>query len=311
MNLKRVLVALGLALLAWSAFALPTLEAVQAAVGQGNYVQAETMMGEVVAAKPNSAKAHYLYAEILAHNKRFDQATAQAAQAKSIDPSLKFTQPEKFRAFEQLLEREQSAAQSARTAKATPAPERKVAPVVAPTPAPNSSLPSWVWALGGGAAALLAWRLWTGRQQAAANAQGGNYAAPAAAGANNYSQAYAPAQAAGYGAPQAAGYGAPQAPGYYPPQQAPRSGLLGTGVAVAGGVAAGMLAAKLFEGHGDGGSAGHAAAQGSSQGLTPGLFDDAQGNGSAAQELQQRPIDFGNGQDWGGDDAAPASDDGW
>jgi hypothetical protein len=87
--------------------------------------------------------------------------------------------------------------------------------------------------------------------------------------------------------------------------------MLGTGMAVAGGMAAGMLAAKLFEGHGDGASAGHAAAQGSSQGLTPGLFDDASGNGSAAQELQQRPIDFGNGQDWGGDDAAPASDDGW
>ena len=168
MNLKRVFAALGLALLAWSAFALPTLEAVQAAIGQGNYVQAETMMSEVVAAKPNSAKAHYLYAEILAHNKRFDQATAQAAQAKSIDPSLKFTQPEKFQAFEQLLEREQSAAQSARTAKATPAPERKVAAAVTPAPAPNSSLPSWIWALGGAAAALLAWRLWNRRQQAAA-----------------------------------------------------------------------------------------------------------------------------------------------
>jgi hypothetical protein len=319
MNLKRILAALGLALLAWSAFALPTLEAVQAAIGQGNYVQAETMMSEVVAAKPNSAKAHYLYAEILAHNKRFDQATAQAAQAKSIDPSLKFTQPEKFRAFEQLLEREHSAAQNAKNANVKQAPERKVAAAVTPAPAPSSSLPTWIWALGGAAAALLAWRLWNGRQQAAANARAGNYAAPAAAGVNSYSQAYAPAQAAGYGAPQAAGYGAPQAagygapqaPGYYPPQQAPRSGMLGTGMAVAGGMAAGMLAAKLFEGYGDGASAGHAAAQGSSQGLTPGLFDDAQGNGSAAQELQQRPIDYGNGQDWGGDDAAPASDDGW
>ena len=307
MNLKRVLAALGLALLAWSAFALPTLEAVQAEIGQGHYVQAETMMSEVVAAKPNSAKAHYIYAEILAHNKRFDQAMTQAAQAKSIDPSLKFTQPEKFRAFEQLLERERSAAQSAKPAAVTQAPERKAAAAVTPAPAPSNSIPSWIWALGGAAAALLAWRLWNGRQQAlanaSANAPANTYAAPAAAGVNSYSQAYAPAQAAGYGAPQAAGY--------YPPQQAPRSGMLGTGMAVAGGVAAGMLAAKLLEGHSDGGNAGHAAAQGSGQGLTPGLFDDTPGNGSAAQQLQQRPIDFGNGQDWDEEAAPPASDDGW
>ena len=307
MNLKRVFVTLGLALLTWSAFALPTLEAVQAEIGQGRYGQAESMMSEVVAAKPNSAKARYIYAEILAHNKRFDQAAAQASQAKAIDPSLKFTQPEKFRAFEQLLEREQAAAQSARVAKANPTPEHRAAPVVTPTPTPDRSLPSWVWALGGAAAGLIAWRLWTGRRQAEAVAAPAGYAAPATG--NSFSQAYAPAQAAGYAPAQAAGYGAPQGGAYYPPQQAPRSGMLGTGMAVAGGMAAGMLAAKLFEGHGEAGNAGHAAAQGSNQGMAPGMFDD--GNGSAAQELQQRPIDFGNGQDWGGDDAQAPSEDGW
>ena len=61
------------------------------------------MMQQVVEAKPDNAKAHYLYAEILAHNGKFEDATAQALQAKQIDPQIRFTSPEKFRHFEALL----------------------------------------------------------------------------------------------------------------------------------------------------------------------------------------------------------------
>ena len=49
------------------------------------------MMQEVVAAKPQSAKAHYLYAEILAHDAKFSDAAAQARRAREIDPALSFT----------------------------------------------------------------------------------------------------------------------------------------------------------------------------------------------------------------------------
>ena len=92
MKRKMLLVAACAAAL-WSAaaFALPTSNDVQAAVKSGDYPKAETMMQEVVAAKPQSAKAHYLYAEILAHDAKFTDAAAQARQARELDPALSFT----------------------------------------------------------------------------------------------------------------------------------------------------------------------------------------------------------------------------
>src|SRR5471032_1030985 len=102
-------VTLAAALSSAAAFALPSTGDVEAAVKAGNYPKAETMMQEVVAAKPQSAKAHYIYAEILAHDAKFSDAAAQARQARALDPALSFTtDPEKFKSFERLLEREQA-----------------------------------------------------------------------------------------------------------------------------------------------------------------------------------------------------------
>ena len=107
--MKKAIVSLALALVAAVAFALPTTQDVEAQVRQGNYSQAEAMMNEVVTARPGSARAHYVYAEILAHNRNFAKAADEAQKARQIDPALSFTDPAKFRAFEQLLAREQSA----------------------------------------------------------------------------------------------------------------------------------------------------------------------------------------------------------
>ena len=88
------------------------------------------MMREVVAAKPDNARAHYVYAEILAHGGKLDQAVEAARTARTIDPDVKFTDPEKFRTFEASLLRAQNAA--ARTPP-TPAPvDTRAAPQAAP-----------------------------------------------------------------------------------------------------------------------------------------------------------------------------------
>jgi hypothetical protein len=76
------------------------------------------------------------------------------------------------------------------------------------------------------------------------------------------------------------------------------SGMLGTGMAVAGGVAGGMLLNEVLNRRHDG-AAGNSA-QASNDGLVPGSFDSGDG-GVAANELQSRPVDFGSGGDWGGD----------
>ncbi len=272
-TVRKLMVAAALGIFVFGAYALPSLEAVKAEVQKGNYVQAQTMMEEVVAAKPSSARAHYIYAEILAHNKRFDEAARQATTAGTLDPAIGFTDPAKFKAFQSLLEREQREARS-------PAPAAIAAPAMvaraAPQPERSSGIPGWVWIAGLLAFGALAWSAF--RRQS-----------PAAPMGMPMTMGGAPA---GYpGAGGGYGYGAM-------PQQG--SGMLGVGLAAAGGVAAGMLAEKLMSG-GSHESMAAAAATPNQGGLVPGMFDDAGAQSSAAYELQQEPVDFGSGDDWGGD----------
>ncbi len=281
MNIKQFLAAI--ALTAWSltASALATVEEVQAEVGRGNFAHAETMMHEVVAAKPGSARAHYIYGEILAHNKRFDDAAQQIARAKAIDPTLAFTDASKFRAIEQLLEREQQ-----RQVKPGSEPSTLGAPTLRQhAPVESRGLPSWVWMLGLAGLGYVTWTMFSRRRQVAGAPMGmpgmASGAAPAGFGAGP-----------GYGSAPGAG-----------------SGMLGVGLAAAGGVAAGMLASRLLDGHHDSGS--NSASSPAAGGLIPGMFDDAPTD-STAQELERRDVDFGVGDGWGaGDGGSDQGGDGW
>lgn len=301
--MKRVVLALFVGLLALSAWALPSIDAVQAEIAKGRYTQAEDMMREVISAKPGSARAHYVYAELLAHDKRFEKAVLEAALARKLDPDIRFTQPEKFNAFVQLLDREQAAARAVvpvqRAQPTTPVRQEQALPA---RESGSSGIPGWIWGLGGAVLALVAWRTFAARQPPRVAAAPAGVTPTWPAGAVN------PSQAPGY----ATGYG--PATGSYPPGVPPagRSGLLGTGLAVAGGVAAGMLAEKLFEGHRD---APPPASNVGSGGLTPGYFDDPAPDNAAARELEERQIDSGTdagGDGWGADaaDVGSSSDDG-
>ena len=277
--MKRLLAMLAfvaMGLVSAAAFALPSVTDVQAEVQKGNYAQAEVLMRDVVAAKPGSAKAHYVYAEILAHNKRFEFALQEARLAQQLDPAIGFTQPDKFKSFEQLLEREQRATTSAGgTAAGTGTA------VQAPRAAAqrSSGIPGWIWGAGFAVIAVLLWRMFSARRNA---------------------QSMAPA----YGGMQSGGYG----PNYSPMGGGQGSGMLGTGLAAAGGFAAGMLAEKLLDGHRDGGSS--SASPASDGGMSPGYFDNG-----AADELSSRSVDFGSGGDWdsggGGGGSDGGGSDGW
>jgi hypothetical protein len=251
-------------------------------VKQGDYAQAQVMMHDVVEAKPGSAKAQYLYAEILAHNGRFAQASTHAAKARELDPAVSFTAPDKFKAFEQMLAREQQGEQRSSAGTAKPAPS---AWPPAAAMAPRSGVPTWVWGAGLGLFALFAWRMLQRGNP------GNTVMAPAAA-------------------PYGAGPGYGGSPAYGPMGgQAPSSGpgLMGVGLAAAGGVAAGMLVDRLLQ-------------QGHSQPLGNGVLEPGYFGGSdnridpAAQALEDRPVDFGNGNDWGGGgsvDMGGSDDGGW
>ncbi|HSC63241.1 MAG TPA: tetratricopeptide repeat protein [Caldimonas sp.] len=289
----------GLSLLAW---ALPTLQQVEAQVGQGNYAQAESMMREVVAAKPGSARAHYVYAEILAHERKYAQAVEEARAARTIDPDVKFTDPEKFRTFEAALLRAQNAGSLSSTTPSrvqAPAPVQPTPARVAPAPA-SAGVPGWVWLAGLGAIGFVLWRMLS-RSRAASLAGGGvavprpGDAMPMQAGTT------APPYGGVPGAP-----GAPYGPGY--PAQRPGSGMLGVGLGAAGGLAAGMLAERMLSSRHEG-NPDHPS-------TSTGFFDSPQGGG-ADDDLANRPIDFGTGgNDWdagssdvGGSDGGGG--DGW
>ena len=279
--MKKLIVSLALASVSLLAWALPTLQQVEAEVRQGNYAQAESMMREVVAAKPGSARAHYIYAEILAHGGKLELAVDEARKARTIDPDVKFADPEKFRTFEAALLKKQSPAtrtplSPATTQAAAPA---QVAPTrVAPAPA-AAGLPGWVWLAGLAAVAFVLWRMFS-RGRAATMAGGAEpgaaYGTPMQAGMPG--AAYGPGPA---GTPYGAGY----------PAQRPGSGMLGVGLGAAGGVAAGMLAERMLHSRREGGADRDTG--------TPGGFFDSPQDGSASVDLDNRPIDFGTGgNDW-------------
>lgn len=298
--IRIVLTSLILAFAASAAFALPTVADVQAEVQKGNYTQAQTMMREVVTAKPGSAKAHYIYAEILAHNARFDEAAQETRLAKQLDPGIKFTQPEKFRAFEQLLDREQQNAR-AKAAASTAAKPVDLGPTTLPQTRSDAAprqqqvearqsggVPGWAWGLGIAVIAFFGWRMLSRGRSAAPMQQ---------------------PMATSYG-PGATPYGAnpayPQGGGYGPGGMAPSAGggLMGVGLAAAGGVAAGMLAEKFLE---RGRDAPHESGLGNSGGANNGggMFDrDSFAGGSQglpdpdARALESRDVDFGSGSDW-------------
>lgn len=293
---------------AGAAWALPTEADVQAQVKAGQYEQAERSMAEVVAAKPDSAKAHYVYAEILAHQRKFDEAARQAQRAKVLDPAVKFTQPEKFKAFEALLEREQHgvARERAQAPHLTSLPGEGQPLAVAPVEAPSrsSGVPGWVWGAGLAVLAVLLWK-----------ALSRGWRSPVA-GAAMPMPMQAPMQApvGGYG-----GFGNVNPGGYGMGGAAPAGSGLRTGLAagagLAGGLAAGVLLDEMLhrgDQHGAASAGAHTATDNSGLlgGVEPGFFD-REVQQDAADQLASRDIDFGNGDSWddGGAGSSSGSDD--
>ena len=291
-TMKKTLVSVWLFLACAVAWAVPTVQQVQAEVQQGHYSQAEGMMREVVETKPGSAKAHYIYAEILAHNRSFLKAAEEAGKAKQLDPEIKFTQPDKFHAFEKLLEREQKPVQRAETSNSVLPATVAAAPLRSAT----GGIPSWVWLAALGVVGYLLWRGYS-RSRAAPSAASpsGSYGMPATVPAN------------GFGTASAGGYAGAGAPYMSAPPASPSGGLLKTGLAVAGGVAAGMMVDELLHRR-------QGAGTDQLSSLQHGIFDSPPTD-DAANEIERRSVDFGNAGDWdpgsaGADQGGGGSDDG-
>lgn len=100
---KRFRVPLGVlaALIAAAAVAAePSAHQIYLATRAGHITQAEHMIAEVLRAHPNSAKAHFVAAEVQARAGNFGIAREQLARARSLEPALSFASPRAVRELE-------------------------------------------------------------------------------------------------------------------------------------------------------------------------------------------------------------------
>ena len=106
--LRRTLIALtmltSLALTGVAAFAAdPTMHEVYQAAQAGDFKQAQAMMDQVLRDHPNSAKAHFVEAELLAKQGRISEARRELGTAERLDPSLGFAKPQALQELEARL----------------------------------------------------------------------------------------------------------------------------------------------------------------------------------------------------------------
>ncbi len=81
----------------------PTVHEVYAVANAGHFAQAEQMMQTVLQQHPDSAKAHYIDAEILSRDGKLNLARSELARAEQLDPALSFAKPAAVHALEASL----------------------------------------------------------------------------------------------------------------------------------------------------------------------------------------------------------------
>ncbi|MEJ0003073.1 MAG: tetratricopeptide repeat protein [Pararobbsia sp.] len=88
-----------------AAWATPSAQQVEAAVRQGHWQQADAELVAALQAHPDSARAHYLYGQVLDREGRYTEALAQIEQARTLDPQVHFTDPSRFARTEAYIQR--------------------------------------------------------------------------------------------------------------------------------------------------------------------------------------------------------------
>lgn len=97
-----MLVSLGFAVTAHAADD-PSMHQIYAAAEAGQFAEAQHMMDKVLQDHPNSAKAHFIEAELLAKQGRMANAAAELNKAEALAPGLPFAKPESVQKLQQLV----------------------------------------------------------------------------------------------------------------------------------------------------------------------------------------------------------------
>jgi tetratricopeptide (TPR) repeat protein len=107
-TMKRFMLWL-LLVLASPAWAVPSPKEVSDAVHAGNFVLAEQLLQQTLQDKPNSAMAHYELGQVLAKEKRHQDALTELTKAQQLDPALHFAK--KPQLFQEIYNAEKAALQ--------------------------------------------------------------------------------------------------------------------------------------------------------------------------------------------------------
>ena len=279
-NRFRIPLGVLLALFAGLAFAAdPTAHQIYLATQAGNIAQAQQMVAQVLRDHPNSAKAHFVAAEVAARAGNFGTARSQLAQANQLAPGLPF---------------------ASRHAVVELQRELGIAPLQgAAGHARHSSHLGWALLLIGGV--IVVWMIVRRRMAATAPA---------------YPMQYPSGMAGPMGAPPA-GYPPPgYPPGGYPqgygPGYAGGSGIMGniaSGLAIGAGVAAGeALVGRVLEGGSGGGVVPDASTAG---GFDPQANADLGGNDFGVGDAGSWDDGGGGGGGGGWDSGGGGGDGGW
>ena len=214
----------------------PTMNQIYQTAQAGKLDEAQVMVQQVLISHPNSAKAHYVQAELFARQGLASRGRDALTQADKLAPGLPFAKPEAVQAL-----RTQLASKPAGTP-AVKEPANKAFGALEPAaPAAAPSFPLGLGlALGGAAIALVVWLI--RKKPAPAAVSPAAYAGPSGmAGAGALGSGLSGPQTFGAAAGAAPGYGQPgygQQP-YGQPGVGQPAGS-GIGGKVAGGLAAGL-----------------------------------------------------------------------
>jgi len=226
-------------LLVWGAAAAqtePTMDEVYGAAKSGQLDKAQTMIQQVLIGHPNSAKAHYVQAEIASRQNQLPRAREALANAERLAPGLPFAKVESVQALRTQLGGSASAAPAAATA----APFDETAPAA-------KSLPWGLILLFGGAGIALL--IFLAKRGSKPKPSVFGNAMPATNAGLTGPQAFGGQAPAPYGPQGGAPYGLQQYGQQYGPQNgqqyAPNQGP-GMGGRIMGGVATGLAVGAGF-----------------------------------------------------------------
>lgn len=207
----------------------PTVHQVYLAAEAGKFEEAQAMMDKVLRDHPNSGKAHFIQAELLAKQGRMIEAEPELAKAEQLAPGLPFAKPAAVKNLKALIARSNSATPAVRSPNSpAAAPTIYAQPAYREAPAPGGSIPWGMLLIVAAVIAIVVFAIRSMRSRVA--------------------QPYAPAGAGGYGGYGQAAPGQPYQP-YGPggqPMGTPGGGMgsgimggLATGAAVGAGIVAG------------------------------------------------------------------------